>query len=131
MRREWIHEGKPREKHNEMNAPKEAEGTVQSESDPKHSDVTGVNTVGETDGRQQMSSPSNEAQRNAKSAEDETDTLFLPNDDTEDQPPEDDLDALLAETANDNEGRSFIVRSPPRRQDDFDDEEALAAMGYE
>lgn len=131
MRREWIHEGKPREKYNEMNAPKEAEGTVQSESDPKHSDVTGVNTVVETFGEQQMSSPSNEAQRNAKSAEEETDTLFLPNDDTEDQPPEDDLDALLAETANDNEGRSFIIPSPPRRQDDFDDEEALAAMGYE
>ncbi|KAI4246930.1 MAG: hypothetical protein L6R42_009748, partial [Xanthoria sp. 1 TBL-2021] len=142
MRREWIHEGKPREKYNEMDATKEAEGTVQPESDPKHRDATGDNTkVVETFERHQMSDPSNEdlfrgvPHRNAKLANDETETLFLPNDATDDQPPEDDLDALLAETADDNEGRSFVIPSPPRRQeshtgeDDFDDEEALAAMG--
>lgn len=143
MRREWIHEGKPREKYNETDATKEAEGTVQPESDPKHRDATGDNTnIIETIGRQHMSDPSNEdlfrgvPHGNAKSAIDETETLFLPNDPTDDQPPEDDLDALLAETADDNEGRSFIIPSPPRRQephagDDFDDEEALAAMGYD
>lgn len=137
MRREWIHEGKPREKYNEMDATKEAEGTVQPESDPKHRDATGDNNKAvETSEKQQMSDPSNEdlfrgvPPRNAKSATDETETLFLPNDATDDQPPEDDLDALLAETADDNEGRSFVIPSPPGRQDTGDDEEALAAMGY-
>ncbi|KAL8849302.1 MAG: hypothetical protein Q9221_005712 [Calogaya cf. arnoldii] len=137
MRREWIHEGKPREKYNEMDATEEAEGSVQPGSDPKHRNTVGDNTdVVESSDKRQILEGS-DPNLNDISANDEPETLFLPNDSTNDQPPNDDeLDALLAETANDGEGQSFIIASRRQshehtREDDFDDEEALAAMGMD
>ncbi|KAL8656011.1 MAG: hypothetical protein Q9226_002815 [Calogaya cf. arnoldii] len=132
MRREWIHEGKPREKFNEMDVTEEAEGSIQPESEPKHHDNTGDNAdVVESSDRRQISEGS-DPNLNDISANDEPETLFLPDDSTDGQPPDDDLDALLAETADDNKGQSFIIASPRQKHDhDFDDEEALAAMGMD
>ncbi|KAL8882037.1 MAG: hypothetical protein Q9198_000891, partial [Flavoplaca austrocitrina] len=134
MRREWIQEGKPREKYDEIDATKESEGTSCPEDELRHRDATRNNAdLVDTVDRQPMPNTN----LRGLAGNDEPETLFLPNDITDDQPSEDDLDALLAETADDNEGQLFInsspteQREPDTRKDDFDDEEALAAMGYD
>ncbi|KAL8891176.1 MAG: hypothetical protein Q9215_001772 [Flavoplaca cf. flavocitrina] len=134
MRREWIQEGKPREKYDEIDTTKESEGTLRPEDELRHPDATRNNAdLVDTVERQPMPNTN----LNGLAGSDEPETLFLSNDITDDQPSEDDLDALLAETADDNEGQLFInsslteQREPDTRKDDFDDEEALAAMGYD
>ena len=134
MRREWIQEGKPREKYDEIDATKESEGTFRPEDDLRHRNATSHHAdIVDTIERQPMPNTN----LGGLAGSDEPETLFLPNNITDDQPSEDDLDALLAETANDNEGQLFInsspteQREPDTRKDDFDDEEALAAMGYD
>lgn len=134
MRREWIQESKPRGKYDEMDATKESEGTFCSEAEVRHRDTTRDNAnVCDTIERQPMPN----TDQSGLSPSDAPETLFLPHAMTDDQPPDDDLDALLAETADDDEVRLFTNpnptnwREPDTRKDDFDDEEALAAMGYD
>ncbi|KAL8994738.1 MAG: hypothetical protein Q9169_005377 [Polycauliona sp. 2 TL-2023] len=135
MRREWIHEGKPRVKYNKADPTEESNRPTHQESEIRQRGTAGDNVeAGETLEGQKMSDLPNgnlPGVVNAKSANEET--LFLPNDTTEDEPPEDDLEAWLAETANDHEQNSSIAPPPQRHteENDFDDEEALAAMGYD
>ncbi len=101
MRREWIHEGKPREEYNDLDAPKGAEGVFRPESKPKNHRTVGDNDrIDKTPETEQMSNPHNEDPFGGfphlgRTVNDESETLFLPNDAIDDQTPEDDLDALL------------------------------------
>ncbi|KAL8862343.1 MAG: hypothetical protein Q9178_001352 [Gyalolechia marmorata] len=144
MRREWIHEGKPREKYNDMDAPKGAEGVFRPDSKPKnHVTVVDNDRIDKTPGTKQMSNLHNEDLSGGfpdldKTVNDGSETLFLSNDAFDNQTPEDDLDALLAESTDDNEGRQLVLSNTPRRHEDFpqdrednfdDDLEALAEIG--
>ncbi|KAL8913314.1 MAG: hypothetical protein Q9172_007314 [Xanthocarpia lactea] len=144
MRREWIHEGKPREKYHDVDAPKGAEGVFRPDSKPKNHETVGDNDrIDGTLETEQMSNLHNEDLSGGfphldKTVNDEPETLFLSNDAIDNQTPEDDLDALLAESADDNEGRQLVLSNTPRRhedllqdrEDNFDDDlEALAEIG--
>ncbi|KAL8671779.1 MAG: hypothetical protein Q9168_003726 [Polycauliona sp. 1 TL-2023] len=133
MRREWIHEGKPQEKY--MDATKELDGAMHPESGTRDRANAGdTSEVVQTSEKQPT--PDSHTQNFVGGGSTESgneETLFLPNDELDDEPPEDDLEAWLAETADDNDRNTSIVPIAARRdakEDDFDDEEALAAMGY-
>ncbi|KAL8729549.1 MAG: hypothetical protein Q9166_004629 [cf. Caloplaca sp. 2 TL-2023] len=142
MRREWIDEGKLRRQYNDMNAPQEAKRIVNAMASPEKRDTaTGQDMTFETSFIQTPSDEDHHAaspRRVTEAPNVEIETLFLPNNDMDDQPPEDDLDALLAETRSDHNGSSLTAPSTlPRRQmdqplsreDDFyDDMEAMAEM---
>ena len=133
VRREWIHEGKPQEKYTD--ATKESDGVTHPESEPRDGANAEYNSeVVETSERQTTSdSRIKNLVGGANSESGNEETLFLPNDRPDDEPPEDDLEAWLAETADDNNRNTSIIPTAAQRdakEDDFDDEEALAAMGY-
>ncbi|KAL8694215.1 MAG: hypothetical protein Q9218_001102 [Villophora microphyllina] len=144
MRREWINEGKPRDKY--LDPPGEAEGLQRTDegsremetdgNQPKISTNMGIevsSAASDSNGRDLYSaSPRQKRDKGTQQLPSDTaETLFLP---TDDHPPEDDLDALLAED-------DFIINKytltsnaqpeektkEPSKGDNFDDEmEAIA-----
>ncbi|KAL8812284.1 MAG: hypothetical protein Q9200_001135 [Gallowayella weberi] len=139
MRREWIHEGRPRAKHVDMDATQEGPRMIRASTDRgKGEAVASQDNALETLHTHSIPTPSDEdlytasPQRNATAPVGGTETLFLSDDEEMD-----DLDALLAETEDQqNEEKSFTPHDPiqqqftPSRQDHDleDDMDALAAM---
>ncbi|KAL9594568.1 MAG: hypothetical protein Q9179_005336 [Wetmoreana sp. 5 TL-2023] len=146
MRREWINEGKPREKYNDAAVPQQTQEAPAAgkERREQQSAASDYKTPAASDIHQSPAfsdevlysgQPQDRLQR--QPSPDATDTLFLPDDDGDDQPAEDDLDALLAEADVDNQKNSNITSNQSSRQkhgssarrDSFDDEmEAMAEM---
>ncbi|KAL8735713.1 MAG: hypothetical protein Q9181_002716 [Wetmoreana brouardii] len=149
MRREWINEGKSREKYDDRAIPqqtqeapaagkelREQQSAANNHQTPTVSDIHHSPAFSDED--LYSASPRQPQERmREETFRDSTDTLFLPDDDADDHPAEDDLDALLAEADVDNEKESNTTpkklskqkyRSPGRR-DSFDDEmKAMAEM---
>lgn len=144
MRREWINEGKPRDKFADIDLPQEAQYTFRASTDQtKAKTAESQDKPLETSNIQPTPAPSNEdlytasPRCDARASVAEAETLFLSDDEMHDEPPEDDLDVLLAETGNDHEGKRSLTSEYPvqsedarsRPEHDFEDDmEALAAM---
>ncbi|KAL8774575.1 MAG: hypothetical protein Q9209_000948 [Squamulea sp. 1 TL-2023] len=141
MRREWIHEGKPHEKDNDLGAPQKAPGTVPQRNNSGDRDtivsqdkIFEASSTKLTPNLSQKDQDTASQQQNATEVNHATEKLYLPNNDEDDQPPEDDLDTLLAETADGSEGSLFGTSNSARPQNtvlqnrEFDFEDEMEAM---
>ncbi|KAL8790465.1 MAG: hypothetical protein Q9213_000617 [Squamulea squamosa] len=141
MRREWIHEGKPHEKNNDLGAPQEAPGTIHQNNNSRNNDtivshnkVIPAPNIKLTPNMSHKDLYTASQQRNATAANRAPETDFLPNNDEDDQPPDDDLDNLLAETADDWGGGVFGDPDSARQQNtvlqnqEYDYEDEMEAM---
>ena len=151
MRREWINEGKPRDrfaddtavsgqdaKQQQQEQQQRSSKTAEESFEPPNIDPAPQSSSPNTGGHQGPDSVSSlpaqggpkGLQRDARGSE----SLFVSDDEGTDQPPEDDLDALLAEDAQKDtmmdsgrDGTAIIQQAGTT--DNFDDEmEAMAGM---
>ena len=142
MRKEWINEGKPKDRFDDVELVPKTSEPYQPLSSSNQRHDSGNNPAGRSQtsivenwtdydlcGPQKQS---REASRRT-SQDPPADSLFIPNDEGNDAPPEDDLDALLAEDGIKAMGRKDV----PQRQDhsdgqtdnNFEDElEAMAGL---
>ncbi|KAL8800343.1 MAG: hypothetical protein Q9182_005237 [Xanthomendoza sp. 2 TL-2023] len=144
MRREWIYHGRPRANHVDMDATQEGQRMMRASTGlGKGEAVASQDNTLQTLNTHSISTPSDEdlytasPRRNATAPVGGTETLFLSGEEMDDLPPEDDLDALLAETEDQqNEEQSFTSHypiqqqsTPSRQEHDLEDDmDALAAM---
>ena len=132
MRREWINEGKPRDIYDEKPTQEAHSSTdvvvTGGAEDSATSGSAGVRENSTID--QTAQHRDDDASRVSKKPKD---SLFVSDDEDEGvQPPDDDLDALLAEGMPDERpaDRGTAAGTWPTAQDDFEDEmEAIAGMG--
>lgn len=109
MRKEWINEGKPRDEEEDIEHldPQTSEHNTAPESTQVHSAASDNTRYGQTtpniDDEDNLHSatppPVDNTANSSKLKSSDPESLFLSDDDADDQPPEDDLDALLAEGA--------------------------------
>ena len=151
MRREWIDEGKPKDRFADDPAasgqvPKQQQPELQRRSSKSNGDsserpnIDGalqpsfISTAGPKEldslNSQSIQGHRKRAQHHAQGDE----SLFISDDEGEDEPPEDDLDALLAEDAQkdftrNTDGDATATVEQAAVIDDFDDEmEAMAGI---
>lgn len=150
MRREWINEGKPRDEYRDADVPHKVQkvprATGEWEDQASAANRRSLSADGDrhespaaaSDEDLYSASPQRPQNKTSQQAPlDTTSTLFLPSADIDDQPPEDDLDALLAEQDSvDNDHSLFTSTAqtrnedePSSRRDKFDDDmEAMAEL---
>ncbi len=144
MRKEWINEGKPRERYDDLEAiPEVSRYHQDSASGPQHA-VLGKDTAQKPDEISAVDEWSDDdifgphissgAVHKQRPEDTSNDSLFISGEDTrEDAPPEDDLDALLAEDEINAQAKSIAMRihenKGGREEVNFDDEmEVIAGL---
>ena len=142
MRREWINEGKPRERLESTDSGPNLQAAGQTIPKPREDKVSNSNSNGsrhkhsaidgQEDDYDDFDTGKLDKNESRKRMSSSTDSLFVSDgEDVDDEPPEDDLDALLAE---DSMHPQYDARAPLQdqgvgRENAFDDEmEAMADM---
>ena len=142
MRREWINEGKPRERLENTNSGPKAQPASKTISRPSGDEVSNSNSNGSQQKHSAVDSQEDDfhvsdtgklgKNESTKRLSSSTDSLFVSDgEDVNDQPPEDDLDALLAEDSMhpQHNASAPIQDQVVGRENAFDDEmEAMADM---
>lgn len=146
MRREWINEGKPRESIGDMDTLQGSRRSIKSSEGPRNnSEIIGEGKITEDPDLRRSSAPSDDdlyvaspprqQHTTGKHSPTKSTGIDLSPDSGDNGVPEDDLDALLAET--DNQKRHFMDHysidqqgtTPSSKEEDFDAEmEVMAEM---
>ncbi|MCJ1477211.1 chromosome segregation in meiosis- protein [Lambiella insularis] len=130
MRREWIREGRPVERNDEdaVQPAEPARETVDVEPGSSGT-LLGNRNAAEGAGDSGSSGEDSTIMESVKGKIGNEDSLFVSADEADEQPEEDELDALLAEDAFGGAPTAAPLVPAPGRRDEFEDEmEAMAEM---